>query len=185
MAKVKNNIFIRGLSGSLGDQFVVRGTKGGETIVAAKPAFSSERVFNAEQLAHQNAFRTAIAYAKSAKTQDVYIAKAQGTNKSAYNFAVADWFNQPEVLSVDITGWTGQAGETIRVQAQDDTYVANARVVIRNTSGAILEEGDAVRAEGLWWVYTTRSIIALASQPQVTAQAFDLAGNLAELAISL
>ena len=152
MAKVKNNIFIRGLSGSLGDQFVVRGTKGGETVVAAKPTFSGERAFNAQQLAHQDAFRMAIAYAKSAKTQEVYVNKAEGTNKSAYNFAVADWFNHPEVLSLDVAGWTGHAGETIRAQAQDDTYVANVQVVIRDVNGNILEIGNASRAEGLWWV---------------------------------
>lgn len=185
MAKVKNNIFVRGLSGSLGDQFVVRATKGGETVVAAKPAFSNERVFNAQQLAHQDAFRMAIAYARAARTQDVYVNKAEGTNKSAYNLAVADWFNQPEVLALNVSGWSGQVGETIRVQAQDDTYVANVRVVIRDANGAILEEGDAVRSDGLWWNYTAKSAVNVALLPQITAQAYDLAGNIGELAISL
>ncbi len=40
MAKVNNNIFVRGLSGSLGDQFVIRKGRGGETIVSNMPSSS-------------------------------------------------------------------------------------------------------------------------------------------------
>src|SRR5258707_10830346 len=83
MAKVQNNIFVRGLSGSLGDQFVVRKGKAGNTVISNKPVFSSQREFNASQLAHQDAFREAIAYAKTAKDEEVYLTKAQGTTMSA------------------------------------------------------------------------------------------------------
>ena len=60
---------MQGLSGSLGNQLVIRKGKGGQTIVTAKPAFSTGRTFNPAQQAHQQAFRDAIAYAKSARDE--------------------------------------------------------------------------------------------------------------------
>jgi len=178
MAKVNNNIFVRGLSGSLGDQFVVRQDRAGRTIVAARN--HTARQFNESQLAHQEAFRKAVAYAKSAMTHEVYVARAQGTAQSAFNAAVADWFNAPEILEVDTNTWNGGISETIRVQAQDDIYVAKVHVVIRDENNTILEEGDALPADGLWWTYNTQTDIDMSSNPQVTAQAYDLAGNVAE-----
>jgi len=121
--KVDNNIFVRGMTGKVGDQFVVRKGKGGQTIVTNKPSFGSNRVFLPEQLAHQQAFREAIAYAQSAQGQPIYIAKAAGTTMSPFNAAVADWFRKPVVHEIDHSGWTGEIGQTIRVRAQDDTQV--------------------------------------------------------------
>ncbi len=176
---VDNNIFVRGMSGQVGDQFVVRKGKGGQTIIANKPKFSQERVFQPEQLAHQDAFREAIAYAKSAKTNPIYIAKAAGTTKSAFNVAVADWFKAPTVHEIDISGWSGEIGQTIQVKAQDDTYVAKVHVVVRDENG-ILEEGEAVPGDGLWWNYTTTTQVANSGQTQILATAQDLARNTAE-----
>lgn len=180
MAKVSNNIFVRGLSGSLGDQFVVKQDKTGRTIVANKPTVV--RQFNATQLAHQDAFRMAIAYARASKDHEVYIAKAHGTVRSPFNAAVADWFNQPEILEINTAYWNGGIGEAISVKAQDDTFVARVHVVIRDGNNTILEEGDAQPSDGLWWFYMAKSIVNMAGNPQVTAQAYDLAGNVAEMA---
>lgn len=179
---VDNNIFVRGMTGQIGKQFVVRKGKGGQTIIANKPSFPENRVFQPEQLAHQNAFREAIAYAKSAKTEPIYVAKAEGTPKSAFNVAVADWFSKPVVMEIDANGWTGASQHTIRVKAQDIIFVANVHVVIKGIGGEIYEEGDAELADGLWWNYTTtREIVdSLTSTIEATAQ--DLAGNKAAMA---
>jgi len=173
MAKVLNNLIIQGLSGSLGNQIVIRKGKGGQTIVTAKPA-STNRTFSATQLAQQEAFRNAIAYAKTVKSDAVYLTKAQGTTLSAYNAAVVDWFNKPEVLEIDTTAWSGSSGQTIRVKAQDDTHVSKVHVQLADSDGSILEEGDAVQADGLWWEYTTTTNVEAAS---VNATAHDLPGN--------
>jgi len=177
MAKVYNNIIMQGLSGSLGNQIVIRQGKGGQTIVSAKPAFGAERVFNAAQLAQQEAFRQAIAYARSAKEETIYLAKAQGTALSPFNAAVADWFREPQVLEIDADGWTGQIGQTIRVKAMDDTHVAKVHVRIDDEEGNNLEEGYAVRADGLWWIYTTAGQVSMTPAPRVSATAEDLPGN--------
>ena len=181
MAKVQNNIFIRGLSGSLGDQFVIRKGKAGSTIIAAKAASNPDRTFNADQLAHQDAFREAIAYAKSAKDEPIYIAKAEGTTKSSFNVAVADWFKAPVVHEIDASGWNGGIGQTIQVKAQDEIHVAKVHVEINGENGTLLEQGDAVQADGLWWTYTTTTVVSNPATSMIVATAQDLARNTAEL----
>jgi len=181
MAKVINNIITQGLSGSLGDQIVFKKDKAGRTIVSAKPTFSPNRVFTTEQLGHQKAFREASAYAKAAKGNVVYIQKVQETPLNAYNAALADWFNKPEVLAIDASGWNGSTGQSIRVKAQDDTHVVKVHVTISDVNGNVLEQGEAVQDDGLWWNYTTQTSVTMNPIPSVTASAQDLPGNRTEM----
>jgi hypothetical protein len=176
MAKSNNNIVMYGASGQLGNQIVFRKGRGGQMIISAMP--TTGRNFNPAQQAHHEAFRNAIAYAKSAKDEMIYITKAQGTTMTAFNAAVADWFNKPEVLEIDITSWTGDPGQTIRVKAQDDTQVVKVHVQIMDVDGNIFEEGDAVQADGLWWDYATTSLVDRPVAANVVkATAHDLPGN--------
>ena len=179
MAKVANNIFVRGLTGTIGDQFVIRKTRSGKTIVANIPSFDENREFTETQKEHQEAFRQATTYAKFAKNEEVYINKAKGTGATAYNMAVADWFLVPQVLDIDISDWTGQAGEIIRVKAKDDTKVTSVHLIFRN-SDIIVEEGDAVQSEtdGLLWTYTTQTVVPNVSPLFLAATAKDLPGNI-------
>jgi hypothetical protein len=174
MAKSLNNIVMHGASGKLGNQIVFRQGKGGQTIIAVKPA--AGRNFNATQQVHQDAFRNAIAYAKTAKDENIYLTKAQGTTMTAFNAAVADWFNKPEVLEIDTANWTGNPGQTIRVKAQDDISVTKVHVQIADGTG-ILEQGDAVAADGLWWEYTTTATVPTVTTATVKATVYDLPGN--------
>src|SRR5215212_2392755 len=119
LARIFNNIFVRGLTGSVGDQFVIRKTRYGQTIIANKPMFDENREFTEAQLAHHEAFRQATTYAKIAKTQPLYVELAKGTGASGYNIAVEDWFGQPQVLEIDANSWNGEVGQTIRVKAID------------------------------------------------------------------
>jgi len=90
MAKVRNNVIVRGLSGSFGEQMVIRIDKAGRTIVSNKPEFDENRVFTSDQQAQQEKFREAVAYAKDVKEEEVYLTKAEGTPMSPYNVAMAD-----------------------------------------------------------------------------------------------
>ena len=157
MAKVYNNIFLRGLRGALGDPFVIRTTRSGKTIIANKPTFDKNRIFTTAQKKHQEAFRQASAYAKSAKTEELYVQKAKETGSISYNLAIADWFGAPKILEINMDGWTGQMGQTIRMKARDNFMVACVAVVIRDTEGCVLEAGEAIQSkvDGSWWHYTT------------------------------
>jgi hypothetical protein len=178
MAKVRQNIVINGLSGALGDQLVLRRDKAGRTIVSVSPAPDPNRTFSAAQLERQEKFREAVAYAKEAKGQEVYKEKAEGTPKTAYNVAAADWFHSPEILDVDLEAWNGAVGQVIRIKAMDDVQVTQVNVVITDSADAVLEQGAAVKADGLWWNYTTTATAPNEAMLVVTAR--DLPGNIAE-----
>lgn len=186
MARVHNNIFVRGLTGAVGDQFVIRKTRSGKTIIANKPEFDENREFSEAQKAQQDAFKRAIGYARLAKTQPLYVQLAKGTDATAYNMAMADWFGEPEVRSIDASGWNGQAGKTVQIVAQDDTYVTRVQVKIHN-NGTVLEEGEAVRSEhdSMLWIYTTTTAITPAPGVLLDASAYDMPGNFGTTSVSL
>jgi hypothetical protein len=177
MAKVRNNIFVRGLSGAVGDQFVIKTTRSGKTIVANMPTFDADREFSEAQTSHQSAFREASAYAKSAKTQPVYVERAKATNSIPYNVAISDWFGKPQVLEIDVRDWSGQVGQQIRVRAQDNIQVASVQISIEDNDGTLFEAGEAVQGDGLWWTYTTTSTVSQAAPRRVIAVVRDLPGN--------
>ena len=178
MAKIANNIITEGLSGTLGGRLVFRSGKNGQTIVAAKRASDPDREYNAAQLAQQDAFRQAAAYAKAARVETVYVTKAEGTTKSAYNVAMADWFNKPKIVELDVTGWNGQAGQPINIKAMDDVQVTRVSVMILDGNGTVVEQGQASPDEGIWWTYVTKAPANGNRYLQVTA--YDRPGNTAQ-----
>ena len=181
MAKVRNNIFVRGLSGAVGDQFVIKTTRSGKTIIANMPTFDEDREFSEAQVSHQSAFREASAYARSAKTQPVYVERAKAMNSIPYNVAISDWFGKPQVLEIDVKDWTGLPGQQIRVRAQDKIHVASVQIIIEDNADTRFEEGEAVQEDGQWWTYTTTSTVPQAAPRRVVAMARDLPGNTASL----
>ena len=155
MAIVKGNIAIEGLSGLLGDQLIFKRDRAGRTIVSRKPNFEN-RVFSEDQKQHQSRFQEAAAYAKTAaKTEPIYAELAIGTTKSAYNVAVGDWFNPPEVGEVDVRAYTGQADEIIRAKVTDDVQVIQVKIVISTGDNMMAEQGEMSLEQGLWYTYTT------------------------------
>ena len=65
MARVKRNMIISGVSGSLGEDYYARITRDGRTIISTKPDFSN-RQFSKEQLEQQSRMKQAAAYANVA-----------------------------------------------------------------------------------------------------------------------
>ena len=178
MAKVNGNLFLDRLSGTLGDQLIVKKGRGGGTIVCKKPTFREDREFSPAQLARQQAFREAAAYARTQKHNPIYIEKAEGTGKCSYNVAIADWLHPPEILEIDLSAWTDDSGGTIRIRAQDNVKVQGVRVTIADEDGTVLEEGEAGEVGALWWEYRTAQ--APATNTSVTVAARDLPGHVTE-----
>jgi hypothetical protein len=178
MAEVFDNIVLSGLRGSLGGKLVLRRGRRGQTIVSAKPVFAPNREFSAAQKAHQQAFREATTYAKSARRENVYLARAEKTGQTPYNVAVADWFNKPEILELDVSGWNGQAGKPIRIKAIDDVQVTRVSIVVTDGNGTVCEQGNAQPDDAAWWTYmTTRSANG---NRYLEVTALDLPGNKAQ-----
>ena len=177
MAKVKNNIFLNGLRGMLGKQFVIKRMRGGRTIVTNMPTFSKFRKFSPKQKAHQKKFQMATGYGQAMKRHPLYLALSEGTSRTGYNIAVADWFHLPEILEVDLNRWTSESGVT-RVKAQDDVKVVWVQVTITDENGAFLEGGEAWETGGSWWEYSPTQ--AAREGLQVTVSARDMPGNKVE-----
>lgn len=167
MAKVKRNVLIEGLSGTLGKDLVFRQMRDGRTIVSTKPDFSN-RVFSREQLTHQSRFQQAAAYARqAAKTNPIYAEFARGTTKTAYNIALSDWFDPPVIQEVR------RENGHIRVKATDNVRVSRVVVAILDEKGETREKGEGIRGEGDWWECVTET------EGRVRVEAWDLAGNIA------
>jgi hypothetical protein len=188
MANIYKNIHMRGLNGVGGDQAVYCTTHSGKTIFVSGYRCDGNWKYMSMSIPkrHPGAIRAAALYAHFAKNQDVYVDQECGTGVSAYAIAIADWFGAPKVLEIDMDGWTGQIGQTIRVRARDNVMVAAVSVVIRDPQKNFLEMGEAVRSEegGAWWSYTTQTRMNMSPFPIVAAIAQDLPGNRDSFVIS-
>ena len=177
MAKVRKNIFVQGLSGSLGKQLVLKQGRNG-TIVSKYPEFDENRTFTEAQVNRQNKFREAVAYAKNAKGLEIYIEKAKLSNRLPYHVAISDFSNPPEIREVDVSAWNGQAGQVIRIMAVDDVLVTQVHVSIMDDAGTVYEEGAAVQDDDVWWHYVTTTMAKHSAH--VIVKVRDLPGNVTE-----
>jgi hypothetical protein len=174
MTRVHNNIFVRGLSGKLAGQFVLRRLRDGRTAVCKIPDFSSRKL-SKEQKNHHKRFKLASAYAKAAsRSNPLYAELAEGTMKNAYNVALGDWFHPPVIQEVK------RRDKVIRVQPSDDVCVASVRVLVLDEKGKVLEKGEGVREEGPstssgCWEF------APSAEGKVVVEVRDLAGNLVKV----
>ncbi len=178
MAKVRRNVLLGDVSGRIGNDIVFKRACGGQTILCRKPTFLDDRVFSPAQKEHQKRFREAAAYAKQAAAQNpIYAEKAKKTGQPAYNVALADFMHPPEILAVDLSGYSGRAGEVIRIQARDDVAVARVSVVIADAGRQIVEQGQATsNSSGLWWTYTATEDCPTATAI-IVAHVEDLTGH--------
>jgi hypothetical protein len=126
----------------------------------------------------RDAIRRASTYAHFSQNPALYLNKAVGTPLSAYEWAVADYFGKPKVLDIDICRWTGEAGQTIRIQARDNLVVLRVNVKIWENS-FLLEEGEAIESETepVVWTYITHTAIQPKPGIWLDVVAYDLPGN--------
>jgi hypothetical protein len=177
MATVRHNIVIEGLGGMLGDQLILKRDKAGRTIISIKPRFDENREFTTAQLEQQERFQEATAYAKeAAQAEAIYAEKAEGTAKSAYNVAVADWFHSPEVREIDLSSYTGEVGETIRAKVVDDVQVTQVNILSTTGADVLVEQGAMTHEQGWWYSYTTTQNCP-AGTAKVIVTGMDLPGH--------
>ena len=62
-----------------------------------------------------------------ADAKAAYASKA-GDTRSAFNVAVADFFNAPNIDAIDLKAYSGTAGNSIRVRVTDDFRVVQVQV---------------------------------------------------------
>jgi hypothetical protein len=180
MAESKNNVITHGLSGKFGDLVVFR-QKAGKTLATKAPGSRTGEPSEAQMVVRQR-FQSASIYAKSVNADPVakeeYKAAAQN-GQSPYNVAFADFFRAPDILEINISNYTGQAGQVIHIKVTDDFKVKTVKVQIHNDDGSLVEEGLAVQTgNGPDWTYTTTAVNSNLGGDKITIMATDNPANL-------
>jgi hypothetical protein len=187
MARVKVNPIIEQVSGKMGDLVFKR--YGDEVVLARMPVNGHEPT--AAQLAARERFRRAAQYGKLALAQPEVRARYQAMSEESgnplFSLMVADFFGAPVVDEVNVSGYTGRAGETIVMQAHDDFEVTGVTVSIRNAGGQMVESGIAAQnpPNSGRWVYTTQQTVTDVSGTVITATASDWPGNAGTLTATM
>lgn len=166
MAKVKKNVVVRGMSGKAGE-LVFRQLKDGSTVVAVKQDFS-HRKFSEGQVAHQARMREAAAYGREAQHHPVYVALAENSTLTGYNWAFGDRMKPPVIHKIE------RAEGLVRVRASDNVGVVRVEVQIFDESGTVQARGEAVQTSKEVWEFATE----LAGK--VVVRVWDLARNVVE-----
>jgi hypothetical protein len=182
MAKVAKNMVLHGASGKIGDQIVIR--QRGDTTVLAQAPGKRTTDSTEDQVAHQGKFQEAVLYGRSVvrtpSEKAEYQEKAD-ENISAFNLAVADFFHAPAIDEIDLTNYSGQAGDSIRVRAIDDFKVVQVHVAIYNADGSLVEEGDAVKqANELDWTFTATVVNESTDGDRIVIRAYDKPAHVAQ-----
>jgi hypothetical protein len=109
----------------------------------------------------------------------LYEEAAAAEGKPIFSLTVADFFNAPTVDEVDVSAYTGAAGDEIVVTAADDFDVAEVQVALTDDGGAELESGAAAEtpADSGRWVYTATMDVAAGTTVRIAVTALDRPGG--------
>ena len=94
----------------------------------------------------------------------------------------------PDAAALDAT-WPGWRDGIALIVAADGGAVAAhdaglvVDLVVGDADGVVFEQGEAVKADGLWWTYTTTALRSTTAAARILATAQDLPGNNAEMAL--
>lgn len=179
MAKSENNVLTHGLSGKMGNLIVFR-QRAGVTVVSNKPKVSDAPPSEAQKHIRER-FLKATKYAKAViadpATKTTYAA-ATPAGKTAYNMAVKDFFNAPEIGTITVLGYKGHVGDEVVARVTDDFVVTSVTVRIEKADASLVEEGAAVRdANGVDWVYTATSVNSSLTGGKIIVVARDMPDN--------
>jgi hypothetical protein len=97
--------------------------------------------------------------------------------QTPYVVAVADFLNAPDIENVDVSGYKGQPGDTIRVRVTDDFAVTWVSVRITNSDGSLVEETAAQSSDGYEWTCTATQTNDSLEGDKIEVFASDTPGN--------
>jgi hypothetical protein len=182
MAKVKLNPIIEQVRGQIGDLVFKRYND--EVVIARKPELDGLDP-SAAQLAARERFRQAVLYGKvvmgDPAAKAVYDAAAKTKQQPVFSLAVADFFNTPEIVEVDMAGYGGAVDDEIVVYAADDFAVAGVEITLADDGGSAIESGLAVEtpAGSGRWVYAATAAVSPGTTVRLTTTVHDRPGNTA------
>jgi len=138
------------------------------------------------QLAHQARFKQATLFGNMVmadpETKALYVEAAKAKGKPVFSLTVADFFNAPSVDEVDLSGYTGAAGDEVIIMAHDDFDVMGVSVALTDGEGNAIEGGEAVEtpADSGRWMYTATTAVDTGTTVRIAVTAVDRPGSVAE-----
>jgi hypothetical protein len=180
MGESSKNLATEGLRGQVGNFVYRRRRADGKIFVSRHPGEQEAEPTDA-QLSVRERFQQAAIYGRSVISDPQLKAEYKAAVKpgqSAYNVAVADFFYAPDIGEVDMSRYSGQAGDEIRINVTDDFSVQQVSVKIENADATFVEEGQAVLSpDGLSWIYTATAVNESLSGDKITVTATDRPRN--------
>ncbi|MEJ1239714.1 hypothetical protein WBG78_16375 [Chryseolinea sp. T2] len=187
MARIKNNPLLKGVSGKIGDNIIIKEYKDGRRVMQNKP--KKRKTNSRKQRDHFENFRLGVEYAdeqlKQPAVRELYERRAKGTNRTAQNLIVRDFLLAPIIHAIELPNYTGAPGEVIRIRASDDFKIVSLSVTIETENGKILEKGEAqLRGKKGLWRYFTTVINANLAGTVISVVAIDLPHNEARASLT-
>jgi len=186
MAKVVLNPALQVLSGDIAG-FEYRRQNDGSVVVAKKKLLDPNRELPESQQQQIRKFKEASArynrLMEQADTRTAYetLLAERGMEKRLRAIVIGDILKAPVVSTIDLSGYQGGPGESIRIIAEDNVGVSSLSLVIYDvTANSKVEssELDISKVAGMVeWVYTTINSLAEGHEVEVRVTAYDLSGN--------
>jgi hypothetical protein len=156
MAKLTDNIFTQGISGTIAKKMTMRQVRG-DTIIGRKSRGTKARPTE-KQLDVRYKFKNASYYVASVMedpdTKAAYAAAAAKVGISVFNLVQRDAFQSPVITRIFTGKYKGQPGDIITIKTSAPFKVASVKVVLLFADGSLLEEGEAAQGEHRNWYYT-------------------------------
>jgi hypothetical protein len=188
MAKIKNNVLLRGASGMLGQQIVYREVNG-QLIMANRPKKSG--VLTAQQIIAKENFLQASLYAKGQVADPLskaeYETGISDKCNSAYAVALTDYLKAPVIHTVETTGYSGKIGENVAIKATDNFKVTSVYVEIWSAANVMIEQGNATldATNIVFWNYKTTALNVVLPGSTLVIKAKDKANNITTITVVL
>jgi len=186
MAYTSLNAITKHYSGKFGNHFVFR-NRCGKSILAALPKKTNRKPSEAQKFRRRR-FAQAVKFAQHILLDpDMYAAyKARARDgKPPFIIALADFLNHPVVVEIDTSGYKGNPGDLIRVQATDDFKVAVVAIRITNANGEEIERGYCQPGNhAIWWEFTPSVLVPTLNGVTITAIASDVPGHTGEMTVT-
>jgi hypothetical protein len=183
MARSKNNILTKGLSGMVGKQIVFRSWNG-KTFISVTPKKPKKQ--SIIQKENRTKFKRATIYAKRMMKDPVKKAEYKEIAEklqlpNAYTAAITDYMRNPEIEALDLAGYSGKADEEIKVTVSKKGFdIQEVEVIVVNENGEVIEEGKAVKGSGTEWLYKTTKNIEEKNIPKILIRVKEKTGNIRE-----
>lgn len=152
MGKVRNNALMRGFSGAIGDDLVLRQLDkqtifSRRGVVKKKP--SEQQIVNRMRFAEAALFAASKLKQPKASLEYKIMAALQG-HRTAQLAAISDFLNDPKIAGVDLKEYNGRVGDVIGITPELLYKIIAIDVQIFAADGTLLEEGKAVEHELNW-----------------------------------